>query len=462
MTDQTIAIIGAGYSGTVLALNLLRLTGPSTRIVLIERSKTFGLGQAYSTTNPDHLLNVPLTRMSAFATQPSHFQDWLLAQPNPPAGPFVPRLMFGRYIRQMLEQAQHSAGARLELVQGAVTGLTTDPSPVLRLADGTSLAADMAVLAVGNYLPAPVLPKPALDSPAYRGNPWAPDSTAGIAPDAPVLIVGTGLTMVDTVITLLDLGHRGPINALSRRGLAPLPHAPAPTVSLPPLPDYPHALLALLRCVRADATACTQAGGTWQDALDRFRHHIQDTWQAATARDRRQFLRHLRPWWEIHRHRIAGPVADRIAAARASGQLQILAGRISTVTATDEGLDVQYRPRGCAEMQQIQAARVINCTGPAANYRHIPDPLLQALLAEELVCPDASGLGLAVTEDCALIGADGVARPIFAMGPATRGRFWEITSVPDIRVQIDALAKHLAQRTQAPAVLTPQADPLIS
>ena len=448
MTERTIAIIGAGYSGTALALALLDRADAATRVVLIERGPSFALGQAYATTNPDHLLNVPVARMSAFATQPNHFQDWLQARPDAPPGPFVPRMIYGRYLRDLLDQGCRRADGRLHLVRGDVVRVSAAPALRLDFADGRHLDADFAVLAVGNYPPRPVLPGAAAGGPHYCGNPWSAEATAGLDPAASVLVVGTGLTMVDTVVTLLDQGHRGPILALSRRGLAPQRHGPHGIAPLPPVPAYPVAMLDLLRCLRADAQSCIAAGGTWQDAIDRFRPHIQASWLAAPPSGRQQFLRHLRPWWDIHRHRIAGPVADRIEAARAGGQLRILAGHIRTAVGAADGLRIGYAPRGGGPVREITATRVINCTGPTADYRQVHDPLVQDLLAQGLVQPGPLGLGLAVTADHALIGVDGGTGPLFAMGPVTRGVFWEVTSVPDIRQQCDALAGHLAALIQ--------------
>ena len=409
--------------------------------MLLERGAAFGLGQAYSTTDPDHLLNVPAARMSAFATQPEHFLDWLRDQPDVPPGRFKPRALYGAYIRTLLDEACRTQAERLLLIRGDAVTLTEGERLTLTLADGRTIPADIAVLATGNHLPAPVLPAGAENSPAYRGNPWAEDAVAGLDPDAPVLLIGTGLTMVDTVVTLLGRGHRGPIDALSRRGLAPQRHVAPGDAARPPVPAYPAAMLALLRCLRADAADCVAAGGTWQDAIDRFRPLIQAAWQGAGPRGRAQFLRHLRPWWDVHRHRIAGAVADRIDAARACGQLQITAGRIRGAVDRDLGMEISYAPRHGTGLRRIFAARVINCTGPTYDYQRLADPLVHSLLQAGLARADPLRLGLEVTADCALAGPS---RRLFAIGPMTRGTFWEVTSVPDIRLQCGALAAHIA------------------
>ncbi len=450
MSIRTIAIIGGGFSGTAMALNLLRRTGPSTRIALIERGAAFGLGTAYSTTDPNHLLNVPASRMSAFASQPDHFLNWLQTRPDaPPGDGFKPRKLFGAYVRELLEQGCRTANGRLRLVRGDVVRVSEGASLILTLDDGETISADVAVLAVGNFEPAPVLPGDAAYSPCYCGNPWARDAAAELDPDAPVLLIGTGLTMVDTVVTLLDAGHRGVIHALSRRGLSPQRHVAAPAAPLPPVPDYPATMLALLRCLRADAAACVAAGGTWQQALDRFRPFTQPVWISASFAERAAFLRHVRPWWDIHRHRIAGAITDRIDAARMRSQLQIVAGRIQAATERQGALDVQYAPRGGGALRSIRAARVINCTGPACDYRRSADPLIRSLLRDGLARPDRLHLSLDVTVGGAVVGRNGtVSQRLFAIGPTTRGTFWESTAVPDIRQHCEALASHIAERVK--------------
>jgi len=226
MRATSIAVVGGGFSGTLLSLHLLRRCPPGTCITMIERNRQFGLGQAYATGNPGHLLNVPAGRMSAFHNRPLDFLHWLQALPEsefdgmtPTANGFVPRRLFGAYVRHLLNEeikrGEHHN--RLVLVRGSVVGIDRGPHPmVLTLDRGTPIEADLAVLAVGNFPPAPTpVPDPSFyDSALYRADPWAPDALTDLDPAAPVLLIGTGLTMVDAVVSLLDQGHRGPIHAL--------------------------------------------------------------------------------------------------------------------------------------------------------------------------------------------------------------------------------------------------------
>ena len=452
----TIAVIGAGFSGTLLSLHLLRRCPPPIRLVLIERTSQFGRGVAYATENASHILNVPAARMSAFHDRPDDFLNWLTSQPggehsNPRT--FAPRQAFGAYIRALLnDEIKRSGRQRLELVKGDVIGVDRGAHPLqLTLDRDRSIQADFAVLAIGNFPPEPlpVTDKGFYDTPFYRADPWATDTLSGLDTDAPVLLLGTGLTTVDAVISLLDQRHRGPIHALSRRGLLPRRHAVVP-LPVPEHQPFPTSVNALTRLLRQQIARAIADGCGWQPIIDQMRPFTVDMWQAMRLADRKRFLRHLRPWWDVHRHRIAGPVADRIDAARASGLLRILVGRVSGYAVEGDRMTVSYRPRRQDILVPIEVARVINCAGPGADYDRISDPLIQGLLRQGIARPDALRLGLDVTGNCALLNRDGaISRRLFAVGPVTKGAFWEITAVPDIRRQTERLAEHLAALSNA-------------
>ncbi|MFL5254628.1 MAG: FAD/NAD(P)-binding protein, partial [Rhodopila sp.] len=292
--------------------------------------------------------------------------------------------------------------------------------------------------------PVPIANPGFYDTGFYRPDPWTPDAVTDLDPDAAVLLLGTGLTTMDLVITLLDRQHRGPIYALSRRGLLPRRHAGVPL----PAPDhapYPTAVNALTRFLRREAVRATAEGSGWQPVIDELRPFTMDVWQAMPLPDRKRFLRHLRPWWDVHRHRMAAQVADRIDAARASGQLRILVGRLRDLAVRDGEVAVQYRPRRQEEMAKLTVSRVVNCAGPGADYDRIQEPLIRHLLRDGLARPDPLRLGLDVTGNCALLNARGaISRRLFAVGPITKGAFWEMTAVPDIRRQTEKLAEYLA------------------
>ncbi len=451
----TIAVIGAGFSGTLLSLHLLRFAAPSTRVVLIERNSQFGRGLAYATGNANHFLNVPAGRMSAFHDRPDHFLEWLQSLPKQERGDievtaqtFVPRQLFGAYVRALLnDEIKRTGRERLDLVRGDVQALDRTTRPLtLSLDRDRTLQADLAVLAVGNFPPEPMpVANPEFyDSASYRPDPWAAEALTGLPPDAPVLLIGTSLTAVDAVISLLDQQHAGPIYALSRRGLLPRRHE---TVRQQPSEHapFPTAVNALARFLRHEAARAAAQGCGWQPIVDELRPFTVDVWQSMPLQDRRRFLRHLRPWWDVHRHRMAGLVADRIDLAGKAGQLRVITGRVRAYAQKDGQVEVLYRPRGAEQAQTITVARVVNCSGPGADYERIREPLVRNLLASGVVRPDPLRLGLDVTGNCALLDRSGaISRRLFAIGPVTKGAFWEITAVPDIRRQAEKLAEYLA------------------
>ncbi|MBV9655579.1 MAG: FAD/NAD(P)-binding protein [Acetobacteraceae bacterium] len=469
MSQTTIAVIGAGFSGTLLSLHLLRRCGPGTQITLIERNSQFGRGQAYSTGNASHVLNVPAGRMSAYHGQPTHFLEWAQKRQGEAsgdgglaAGSFVPRRLYGDYIRALLkEELKRAPERRLDLLRGDVRAIDRSGARLgLHLDRGRVVHADFAVLAVGNFPPAsmPVADPSFYDTAFYRPDPWACDALAGLDPTAPVLLIGTGLTMVDVVISLLDQGHAGPIYALSRRGLLPHRHASGAGQPIAAEHAFPTVLTELLRFMREEAQKARRAGANWQPIVDEIRPFMQDVWQIMSPADKARFVRHLRPWWDVHRHRMAPAVADRIEAARASGQLQIIAGRVQSYAPEAGSVRIAYRPRGTDGVRTLAAARVINCSGPTADYDRISDGLIRSLLADGTARPDFLRLGLDVTGTCALLSRSGaISRRLFAVGPVTKGAFWEMTAVPDIRRQCEFLAQHLSGLVK-PAAAAPAAE----
>ena len=455
MTGPRIAIIGAGFSGSLLAVQLLRRLLPQGRVYLIEKNEKFGRGLAYSTENPGHLLNVRAGRMSAFVDDPDHFVTWLRQrarlETSRGGGPiasdgFVSRRLYGTYIQELLgeEVAQTGRGGNLFLVPDEAVALQPRPGGVvLEVRGGRRYEVEIAVLAIGNF--------PHDDVAAhYYGNPWSPQALAGLEPDAPVLLTGTALTMVDTVISLLDRRHRGPIHAMSRHGLLPRRHGPTPAVrplrlSAVDTSSVVELLSAVRRAVRSNDDVAA-----WRTVIDELRPFTQPLWQGLPEAEKRRFMRHLRPWWDVHRHRMAPMVADGIDEAIGTGRLTVWAGRILGMTPDRSGVDVTFRRRGAEQAERLRVARVIDCSGPQCDYARIASPLVRNLLAQGLARPDSLGLGLDVTLDSAVVDGRGIASPrLFALGPVTRGIFWEITSVPDIREQCWKLASRLGLRLAA-------------
>ena len=393
-----------------------------------------GRGVAYSTAEPAHLLNVRAEGMSALAGEPDHFARRFESEGGTPRD-FAQRRFFATYLGEILSEAR--ASGRTELAEATAVDASPDGDGwTIGFADGSSASAKALVLAVGNQEPEGLGAFAGVGR-RFVGNPWGVDARAAIDDLArtggSVLLVGTGLTMVDLVLSLDAAGHRGRIVALSRRGLIPRAHAdfdPAPVDSA----DLPKGLRGMFRWLRKQSA---EVG--WRAAVDSLRPHSHPLWQSFGHEEQTRFLRHARPWWDVHRHRIAPEVAGTVARMVADGQLEIVAGRIEAARCTPEGIQVDYRRRGASQGRSDNFAYAFNCTGPLHSIGRSKDPLLRTLFEAGEVKPDHLGIGLKVSEDCR------AGSRLWALGPLTKGHYWEIIAVPDIREQAAAVAETIAK-----------------
>jgi uncharacterized NAD(P)/FAD-binding protein YdhS len=411
---------------------------------LIEPREQIGRGLAYATENESHRLNVRASNMSAFADEPDHF--WLWLERNGYAGHdpfcFAPRSVFGRYIASLVEE--HLPGtpaSRAQWLRETVVGLTPRQRSVLvRFSSGGSAEFDVAILCCGHE------PAEALVAPFV--SPWEEPSSWNTAPDSTIVIVGTGLTMVDAALSLSESGHRGPIVALSRRGLLPQAHRRIEPALIAAAELPPSAKLApFLHWLRARARDEMRRGGDWRSVIDGLRPHTQAIWRAMPIETRQRFLEHARPWWDIHRHRMGPEVERKIQSLLARGQLRILSGRLVEVNPEGDGASVAIRQRGTKLEFRLEVSRIVSCRGLTSDPRRSANPLVAQLLAEGYARVDPLGIGLDIDGDCALIDARGRSSDcVFAVGPMSQAAFWESIAIPDIRLQAASLARRLTTR----------------
>jgi uncharacterized NAD(P)/FAD-binding protein YdhS len=431
----SVIIVGGGASGVLLAIHLLRDKDADLRVTLIEKRPDLGRGVAYSTQNPGHLLNVAPKNMSAFPDDPEHFWRWLIARGEIDGSDpftFVPRRVYGDYLNDIVAgiEAEETGHGRLHVVREECVSITDTSAGVeAGLANGTSLMGHFAVLAVGHDDQTPV----------------PPVAANGPERDLPILILGTGLSMVDAYLSLREEGHRGPVIAMSRRGLLPHAHRQVTPFRIDAA-DVPFGtdLTYFTAWFRDFAATTEHEHGDWRMAVDALRPFNQTIWQNWAPKTRRRFLEHLRPWWDIHRHRMPPAAHAHLAEAIFAGHVKVIAGKIQDTEHEATSTLVTFRRRGATETETIRVARIYDCKGISRDWTRCSSALVRGLLDRRQARTDPLHIGLDVTAQCALIDGDGTPSDrLFAIGPLSRGTFFEIEAVPDIRVQCANLAHRL-------------------
>lgn len=459
-SPRSIIVVGGGLSGTLVAVHLLSLARASVQVYVIDPSERIGEGVAYRTRHPEHFLNVRVKGMSGVAGDPDHLTRWLSgagreaaarwgADPDPEA--FLPRGLYAEYIHSVLGAAVtagRATGSTLHHVRGLATDVTRGPGgAAVRVEDGRTVEGARLVLALGN--PLPLHPLESEDafyrSDAYVRDPWSNGALGGTGADAPVLIIGCGLTMIDVTVSLARSGHRGPITAVSRRGLVGHPNAPRSTAAWSIEYDaLPRTMRALVRMVREEAARAAGQGVDWRSVIDSLRPHSQRYWRELSPEEQRRFLRHVRAYWEIHRHRTAPINMRDIDAMRASGRLSVRAGRIQGFRPDGHAVSVTFLPRGRSSAETIRVERVINATGPEGDFRRARSPLVDGLLSAGWARPGPYGFGFDATPAGVLLDAKGAPSPfLYGIGPPLRGVLWETLAVPEIREQAGAIARDI-------------------
>jgi uncharacterized NAD(P)/FAD-binding protein YdhS len=442
-----VVVVGAGFAGTMTTVGLVdrwRCPRP-LRVTLLERTGRFGPGVAYATTDHQHLLNVTARRMSALRDQPGQFVSWSGAQD----AEFVPRGRYGAYLSHLLADAERRAGP------GVVTRRTEEAvayaDGVVHTRGGGHHRADAVVLATGVTAPArlPGAVDELAGAPGYVADPWVPGGLEALRRPGcdRVLVVGTGLTMVDIALTLTR-GERGPrLLAASRHGLLPRAHRDRPCAEIAPVArpvDGPWTADALA----ARVAQAARESRDWRAAVDSLRPVTHGLWRALPITEQARFARDHARLWEVHRHRMATPVAARVRALRAEGRLAIRSATVERVEPLRDGRIAAVLDGGRETFDAV-----VNATGPDLDVRRGGDPLLTGLLEAGHAVVGPLGLGLRADPDGALRSADGrVPGTLYALGALRRGELWETTAVAEIRCQAADVAEVIARRAEQDAV----------
>lgn len=474
-----VAVVGGGFSGAMVVVHLVEKADAPITVYWFDESASAGKGTAYSTQESAHLLNVPAGRMGAYPDRKEDFHRWLQTPEAQAAidricpdaamdaDGFLPRKLYGVYletiVRRAVEEAQRK-GITLQRLHGRVTDAESPDGVCIRLThqgrDGVqAVDATAMVLATGNLPPQ----RFAFQSGMIQGrcgyveNVWRtpeghvfPECVRELPADAETVIIGTGLTMVDAVLTLRERGYKGTITAISRHGLLPAAHAPAE-----PYPAWewvenpsraPRRAAALLAGLRQEVARAGVAGCDWRAVVDSLRPVTQELWKRLGNHERRRFLHKLFTFWNVHRHRMAPEIYAQLRSMQQNGSLKIISGKIYYVGADDDGLTVAFRRRGTNRVESIRSPLVLNCTGPTYDVAKSDHQLLKNMRDNELITVGPLRVGIET-------GSDGTAKGqlpgvIFPIGTLRVGELLECTAVPELREQAEQVAERVWRRVQ--------------
>src|SRR3984885_7967613 len=452
---KTFVIVGGGFSGTVLAANLLRRPpAGGADVVLIERSNVMGRGVAYAAHEFPYLLNVPAARSSADSHDPLQFLRFAQARlPNVDREDFLPRALYGDYLQDLLLRAEREAPPQVRLIRvfGEVTGIAPGVGAALaaEFADRAPIQGDALILALGSpSVPVPHWAEKLHGHAAFRQDPRDLPETLGS--ENSVLIVGNGLTMADAASVLSRHPERVPtLHTISRRGLMPKTQAAFQTGALrgrgETLLSLAHSLRELLRACRDLAREVEKLGGDWREAITFIRGLAPALWRRMPEAERRRFVRHVQVHWDTHRHRLPPQLSERLENLRRSGKLKVRAGRIQEVVAVDgRRLAVSWCPRGSGAMAQLTVDMLVNATGPNYNIERSTDPIITSLRAAGLVAPDALRLGMRTARFGACVDVHGRASErLFYLGPMLRADHLDATAAAELTHHAERLPAHL-------------------
>ncbi len=459
---NTVAVIGGGYTGAAFAIHLSRSSPVRLRIVVVEPADSLGGGLAHASRHPDHRLNGPDAVHILYPGQPNHFGDWLrrsgALERDPEAvmasgAIFARRSDFGAYMAAQVTRHENDnpSGSEILHVRDKASGLARDDDGLtLRLSGGGSIQVGLCVLATGQEKPGvPSAVQPVVGRPDYFGDPWDVEALARIGTHDSVLILGTGLTTADVIVTLVRLGHQGPIRAISRRSLRPRSqnifrqmqsmwekldrtppafverHGPTETAG------------AVLRALRRDITGGASNGVIWYEWFDDLRDAVNVLWPSLPRHEKARFMRHLKPWYDVHRFRIPPQTEVIVEQVMETGQLGFEAARLARVGSDADGLIAETIERGARHPVSSRVGAIVNCTGPDGHLADSRNPFIAEILREGWIRPGPLGLGIDVDQACrAVTGGGRPAADLYVLGPPSNPSLGETLTVPFITRQI--------------------------
>jgi len=457
---KKITIIGGGFSGILTAVNLIERATSGIEINIIGEKNSFAKGIAYIPYSKNHLLNVTTARMSAFENKPDHFLNWVLEQPKFKgvnrdliAGAFLPRYIYGEYITYIWNNSLNSTSLKINIIHNLVTDLVYENKKTkVQLDNNEWIESDICVIANGNSPPRnPSIKNTGFYTSAnYFQNPWLINSVQHVNTSKPILIIGNGLTMVDTVMGLREQHFTNTIYSISANGFNILPHRHSGLKYTGLVDELKEniTLRELVSLINKHIRLVRSFGVSAVPVIDSLRPYTQKIWLSFSDNDKQLFISRLRHLWGVARHRFPTHIHDFIQQQRIDGKLHILSGKLLDMNENNGVISVDYKNNRTKEIEQLEVGRVINCTGPESSIANLKDHFLNKCLQKGVLTQDKFLLGInADPKTYEILNKEGTMNEnLFTLGTNLRGLFWESTAVGELRKQTEQLATTILSR----------------
>jgi len=460
---KKIGIIGAGFSGIMTTTHLIQKSKNSVEIIIVDKKELFNKGVAYNSFSNQHILNVSTAKMSAFPNQPNHFLDWIKYQPEFQninrkilAESYQPRNIYGKYLSEIWEEAKILAGKKkikLTVIDDYVSHLEElKDKIIIRTEKHNEFNLDFVVIATGNQLPRnPKIKTTSFYSNEnYFQNPWSRDSVKRLNPDLPVLILGNGLTMVDTVLSILEQNFKGKIISLSPNGFNILSHKHSYLTYQDLANDLESAkgLKEVFSLIHRHIKIVRSFGLSAEPVIDAVRPFTQRIWQSFSDDEKRIFMSRFRHLWGVARHRLPLSSFDKIQQLKIKNKLQVISGKLLDLNEANQAIEVEYWDKLLDQNKKLQVGRIINCTGPETDFLKLKSGFLKQSIKNGLLSQDFLKLGLNVNVETfqTLNSKNKVNANIYAIGSLLKGELWESTAVSELRLQADQLSNILLNK----------------
>lgn len=434
---SSIAIIGGGISGSLTVLQIIKQSKKPLTIFWFDTQNKFCKGYAYNTFDEGHLLNVRANNMSVFPDEPSHFVNWLgVHHPKYSSKDFVSRKLFGDYVLHTFESLKDS-NPLITLYQIAEEVKSINkPNDFFEIKTHQNYQAQKIILGFGNFLPAHprTISKEYISSKNYFQNAFNAQLTNQIQLHDHITIIGSGLTMIDMIVSLSHFNYQGKINVISPHAYIPQAHQENPLPSVDSFIDSKkiYSLSEILSLVNKQLKKAKKDNLNLHSVIDSMRPFLQNIWLNFSLDEKKQFLRHLRHKWGVARHRAPSQSMAIFNKLKSSNQLKLIKGRISDIISLKSGFDIIYSNQ-LDKQQTLQTQLIINCTGPESDYSQLKSTLIQDLIKNQLISPDSIKYGINAQKD------GYISNNIYTIGPPLKGILWESVAVPEIRVQAQEL-----------------------